>query len=78
VVRRNYEDDSLSWKDRWSPLVDETVREHFRDVVDFARKERLIARPLDPDELVEPRFVNAALKSLKLEGHWTPWQRAAR
>lgn len=78
VIRRNYEDSTLSWKDRWNPLVDETVREHFRDVVASAREERLIARPLNPDELIEPRFVHAALKSLKLEGYWTPWRIAAK
>ncbi|HEY8353432.1 MAG TPA: PhnD/SsuA/transferrin family substrate-binding protein [Methylophilaceae bacterium] len=74
VVRRTYEDDSLSWKERWSPLVDDAVRQHFREVVEFARKERLIARTPDPETLVEPRFVNEAIRTLGLEGHWTPWR----
>lgn len=76
VVRRGYEDDSLSWKDRWNPLVDAIVSEHFRDVVTEARQQKLIARPLNPAELVDPRFVSAALKELKLEGYWSPWKLA--
>ena len=77
VVRRSYDDASLSWKDRWNPLVDEVVRAHFRDVTAAARQDKLIAKPLNPDELVEPRFVTAALKALKLEGYWSPWQVSA-
>jgi len=73
VVRNNYDDPSLSWKDRWSPLLDDAVYEHFRNVVAAAQAERLIRKPLNPRELVEPRFVNAALRDLKLEGYWTPW-----
>lgn len=73
VIRNNYDDPTLSWKDRWSPLVDDSVYEHFRNVVAAAQAERLIRKPLNPRELVEPRFVNAALRDLKLEGYWTPW-----
>ena len=78
VVRKSYEDPTLSWKDRWSPLVDDVVLEHYRDVVAAAREDKLISKSPNPDELVEPKFVNAAIKSLKLEGYWTPWKLTAR
>lgn len=76
VVRRTFDDPSLPWKDRWSPLVDDTVREHFRDVTASALKQKLIRSAVNPDELVAPRFVQTALKDLKLEGYWSPWKSA--
>lgn len=73
VVRRTYDDPTLTWKDRWSPLVDGVVSAHYHDVVDAAYAQQLISAPLNADELVDARFVNQALKDLKLENYWTPW-----
>jgi sulfonate transport system substrate-binding protein len=78
VIRSNFDDPSLNWQDRWSPLVDDAVYEHFRNVVEAAQAERLIRKPINPTELVEPRFVNAALRDLKLEGYWKPWTDQAK
>ncbi|HEY0713757.1 MAG TPA: ABC transporter substrate-binding protein [Polyangia bacterium] len=77
VVRRSYGDPNLSWKDRWSPLLDEVVREHYRDVVKFALDRKLIRKPIQPEELLESRFLDTALKTLNLQDHWKPWQVAA-
>lgn len=72
VVRLNYADDEVSWKARWSPLVDQTVREHYRDVAAAARAQRLIGRPVDAATLVDARFVEQAIRELGLQGYWTP------
>ncbi len=73
VVRRQYADPSLSWRDRWNPLPDEVVLAHYRDVVKFAVDRKLIRNPLRPEDLVDARFVNAALKELGLQNYWKPW-----
>jgi sulfonate transport system substrate-binding protein len=73
VVRRGYEDPSLAWRDRWSPLFDDAVSTHYREVAASAANQHLTSRPVDAASLLEPRFVQAALKQLKLESYWTPW-----
>lgn len=72
VVRKGYEDSGVSWKDRWNPLFDEVVYAHYKTTVDFAAQKKLIGKKLDPKELTEPKFLQAALKELKLEGYWLP------
>ena len=74
VVRKGYEDSNVSWKDRWTPLFDDVVYTHYRHSVEFATQKKLVGKKLDPDKLVEPKFVAAALKELKLENYWTPRQ----
>ena len=76
VVRKGYEDSNVSWKDRWTPLFDDVVYTHYRHSVEFATQKKLVGKKLDPDKLVEPKFVVAALKELKLENYWTPRQLA--
>ncbi|MFZ6646926.1 ABC transporter substrate-binding protein [Undibacterium sp. TJN25] len=71
VVRRVYDDPSLAWKDRWSPLFDDVVVRHYRDVSSFARQQKLIRKDIAAEELLEPRFVAAALKNLGLGAYWT-------
>ncbi len=73
VVRRQYADPTLSWRDRWNPLPDQVVLAHYRDVVKFATDRKLIRNPLRAEELVETRFVDAALKELNLQDYWKPW-----
>lgn len=72
VVRRSYDDPSLGWSERWDPRVDEVVRSHYRGVADFAFDNKLIRRRVDPAELVDPRFVDAALAQLALASYWKP------
>lgn len=71
VIRRSYDDPSLPWKDRWTPLYDDVVYRHYRRVVAFARNQKLIRQALPAEELLEPRFVNAALKNLGLAQYWS-------
>lgn len=78
VVRRSYDDSSLPWKDRWTPLYDEVVYGHYRRVVAFAHEQKLIRKPIPVEELLEPRFVHAGLKNLGLGNYWGRQQLAAR
>ncbi|QAU33961.1 ABC transporter substrate-binding protein [Janthinobacterium sp. 17J80-10] len=71
VVRRSYDDPTLPWKDRWSPLYDDVVYSHYRRVVAFAKEQNLIRKNLNADELLEPKFVNAAIKNLGLTTFWS-------
>lgn len=72
VVRREHADDSVSWKLRWSPLFDDFVTDHYRNVIRYSREVKLIRRELDAERLFDPRFVTAALKELGLEEYWEP------
>jgi sulfonate transport system substrate-binding protein len=72
VVRRAYDDPSLPWKDRFTPLYDDVVYRHYRRVVSFAKEQKLIRKELTAEELLEPRFVQAGLKNLGLSNYWSP------
>ncbi|MDR2637994.1 MAG: ABC transporter substrate-binding protein [Zoogloeaceae bacterium] len=78
VVRKNYDDPTLGWKDRWTPLFDQVVYDHYREVTAFARAHKQIRRDVDANELLEPKFVRQALKTLKLEDFWTPAETAEK
>lgn len=72
VLRREYADDSVSWKLRSSPLFDDLVADHYRHAIAYSRKIKLIRSDVDVAKLFERRFVNVALKELQLENYWTP------
>jgi len=72
VVRRSYERDGVTWRDRWSPLFSEVVREHYRKTLEFAFAQKLIRRPLALDSLFDGRFVPTALAQLNLGSYWKP------
>lgn len=71
VVRRIYDDPSLTWKDRFNPLYDQVVYDHYRRVLGFAREQNLIRKDLTVDELLEPKFVKAVLKKQGWENFWS-------
>ncbi|BCM24333.1 nitrate ABC transporter substrate-binding protein [Methyloradius palustris] len=70
VIRRDYDNDSVSWKDRWSPLYDQALTEHYRRSVAYARESGLIQNDIDLGKLLNPRFVNQAIKDLKIDNYW--------
>ncbi|WP_088710466.1 ABC transporter substrate-binding protein [Noviherbaspirillum denitrificans] len=78
VVRRSYDDPSLPWKERWTPVYDDVVYGHYRRVVAFAHEQKLIRKPLVVEDLLEPRFVNAGLKNLGLGNYWSGQKVASR
>lgn len=72
LVRQLYEDPHLNWKDRWSPLISPAVRDHYRTVAAYAFEKKIIRTRLEPEQILQDRFSNAAIKSLGLEGYWQP------
>jgi sulfonate transport system substrate-binding protein len=73
VIRRTYAEDAFSWKDRWSPLIVPLIYEHYRGTVALALRNKIIARPVDVDNLIDPRFATKALQELDLTAYWQPW-----
>ncbi|MEZ0299803.1 MAG: ABC transporter substrate-binding protein [Candidatus Methylacidiphilales bacterium] len=71
VVRRNYEDPTISWRNRWSPLFAQHVYDHYRVNVDYALDKKIIRKRVGVEDLIEPRFLTQALKDLKLEEYWS-------
>jgi sulfonate transport system substrate-binding protein len=71
VVRRELADDSTPWKERWSPQLSATVRQHYTALADYATRARLINKPVAVDALFAPQFVKQALAQLKITGYWT-------
>ncbi len=72
VVRRDYEDDSVSWRDRWSPLYDQALVDHYKRAASYARESGLIRNDIDIQQLLNSSFVDKALKELNLETFWAP------
>ncbi len=70
VLRFEY--NNVPLKQAFSPLIDEFYAAQYRDVIAFDREQKLIRNDVDFQKWVEPRYLNAALKSLKLENHWSP------
>jgi sulfonate transport system substrate-binding protein len=46
------------------------VYTHYRSVLAFARNQKLINKELKAEELLEPKYVTAALKKLELASYW--------
>jgi sulfonate transport system substrate-binding protein len=55
-----------------SPLFDPFVAGHYSDVVAFAIQNKLIRKSFAVDDLIEPKFANAALAKLGFTDFWTP------
>jgi sulfonate transport system substrate-binding protein len=72
VIRKDYEGENISWRDRFSPLFDPAVAQHYRSVADYTFERGLVRTKADPATLLDDRFVKQALKDLKLDGYWKP------
>lgn len=57
-------------KERNSPLLDEYFFVTLGRAIEEARRFKLIRRELGTDGWVDPKYVNQAVKDLKLEGFW--------
>ncbi|MDQ7969514.1 MAG: ABC transporter substrate-binding protein [Oxalicibacterium faecigallinarum] len=70
-VKEDYAD--RPWSDRLSPLLDPLLVEHYKQTQEQIAGLGMLRGPkVNLDQWIDPTFVNAALKDLKLEGHWTP------
>lgn len=71
IVRRNYDESGITWKDRFSPLFRPELYEHYREATAFARKYKIITGDIDVATLLDDSLVTQAIKNNKLEGYWT-------
>jgi sulfonate transport system substrate-binding protein len=70
-VLQLYDDNSLAWKDFFTPISDQAVIDHYRLTAGFALENHLIRTPIRAEDLLQPKFVTEALKDLQLEHFWT-------
>ena len=70
IVRRNYDQSPLSWKDLWSPVFSKAFHRHYEQSIQYSLDKGIIASPVNANDLIEDRFVVQALKDLKLENYW--------
>lgn len=72
-IARRIHDDAVPWRDHWSPLFDGLVTGHYRRALAFAADTRLVPKPIPLAEIIDDRFVEAALRELGLQDFWTAW-----
>ncbi|GLV23310.1 nitrate ABC transporter substrate-binding protein [Sphingobium sp. TomMM35A] len=70
IVAKDYANSGIPWRERFSPVFNPAVRTHYRSVADYALQRGLIRNKVDADALIDERFVDKALKDLKLEQFW--------
>ncbi|MDR5856265.1 ABC transporter substrate-binding protein [Caballeronia sp. LZ062] len=57
-------------KDRMSPLIDPFLVARYQAVADDALRLNLIRQPVSVNGWFEPKYLDQAIKSLKLDGYW--------
>ncbi|MET0269879.1 MAG: ABC transporter substrate-binding protein [Sphingomonas sp.] len=77
VVEEDYDDPRVTWRQRFSPLFDAPVDDHYRSVADYTFANRLVRRKVDAKDLLDRRFVDAAIRDLGLDGYWQAQDRSA-
>lgn len=69
VVQRDAEND-LAWRDRWSPLFDDYMKQHYADAIRFAYEQKLIRQAFTTQDFFDPQYVTRSLDTLKLADYW--------
>lgn len=54
VLTRTYDDPTLNWHDRWSPLFSPEIVKHFRETVQYAKDKSIISENINVNELLDP------------------------
>ncbi|BBF81557.1 ABC transporter substrate-binding protein [Asticcacaulis excentricus] len=70
VVERDLANKGGAWKDNFSPIIDQAFVSHFDDVSKYTFTNKLVQKEVATRDFVDPTFVNAGLKALKLDGFW--------
>ena len=70
VIRREYDDEKISWKEYWSPRYTPSITQHYQGVAAYARASGLIRNDVDVNALIAPSFVDTGLKELGLGDFW--------
>ena len=63
---------------RLSPLLDEYFVENLKKSIVQAKEFRLIRRDVSLEGWLAPKYLNTALKELKLEGYWPEFNAAGK
>ena len=71
IVAREYSEGGLSWKERWSPMFDEGLYEHYRSAIALAASKKIIPGPFDFRQSADDRFVLRAVQDLGIAGYWS-------
>jgi sulfonate transport system substrate-binding protein len=69
-TRQEITGNKISWKDRWSPLFNAELRQHYAGVNAYAAGAGLIAHPIDINTIFDPQFANRAIDELHLQNYW--------
>ena len=69
VVEAEFANQTL--KERNSPLIDPFIVARYKAVSQDALRLKLIRQPVDVDSWFQPRYLDEALRTLKLEHYWT-------
>ncbi|WP_077228376.1 ABC transporter substrate-binding protein [Sphingomonas hengshuiensis] len=72
IIARDYANDGIPWRERFSPTFTRDVIAHYRSVADYAFARGLVRNKIDVDALIDQRFVAPALRDARLEGFWSP------
>ncbi|MDT4860895.1 hypothetical protein FQZ97_954760 [compost metagenome] len=70
MLRRDDQDDPVSWKDRWAPKSDAQLDAHYRALTRYALDNKLIRKDFDITQDFATGFTNQAILDLKLESYW--------
>ncbi|WP_255991646.1 ABC transporter substrate-binding protein [Chitinolyticbacter albus] len=62
--------DGYTLKERNSPLLDDYYVASLKKAIDEAKRFKLIRRDVSTEDWLEPKYLNQALKELKLERYW--------
>jgi sulfonate transport system substrate-binding protein len=65
-------------KDRNSPLIDPFIVARYKSVSQDALRLKLIRQPVEVDSWFEPRYLDEALRTLKLQNYWTRYDAAGK
>jgi sulfonate transport system substrate-binding protein len=65
-------------KDRNTPLIDPFIVARYKAVAQDALKLKLIRQPVDVDTWFEPRYLDNALRTQKLDHYWTRYDAAGK
>lgn len=65
-------------KDRNTPLIDPFIVARYKAVAQDALKLKLIRQPVDVDTWFEPRYLDNALRTQKLDRYWTRYDAAGK
>jgi sulfonate transport system substrate-binding protein len=65
-------------KDRNTPLIDAFIVARYKAVAQDALRLKLIRQPVEVDGWFEPRYLDNALRTQKLDHYWTRYDAAGK